>query len=108
MRLCVLLTFHPFFFAGELPKELGNLANLTQLWLSSNEFQGELYVRTYMRCMFADISLFAGELPKELGKLINLTHFSVARNSIGGELYVPYYIHNLAMRITEFLCPCAQ
>ena len=44
--------------AGELPKELGKLVNLTALDLSDNEFQGELYVPVYLRCMFADISLF--------------------------------------------------
>ena len=49
-HICVvlLLTFHRC-FAGELPKELGNLVNLTHLWLNENEFQGELYVPSYMR-----------------------------------------------------------
>ena len=28
-------------FAGELPKELGDLVNLTDLYLDDNEFQGE-------------------------------------------------------------------
>ena len=42
-------------FAGELPKELGNLVKLTKLWLNKNEFQGELYVPAYIRCMLADI-----------------------------------------------------
>ena len=39
-------------FAGELPKELGNLVNLTDVFLNDNEFQGKLYVSTYTRCMF--------------------------------------------------------
>ena len=30
-------------FAGELPKELGNLVNLTDLYLHRNKFQGELH-----------------------------------------------------------------
>ena len=51
-----LLTFH--FCAGELPKELGNLVNLTNLLLDRNQFRGELYVPTYMRCRFADIVTF--------------------------------------------------
>ena len=93
MRLCVLLTFRRCFFAGELPKELGKRVNLISLVLGGNKFQGELYVPTYMRCVFADIHLcFAGELPKELGKVVNLEVFSVAGNSIGGGLYVPAYI----------------
>ena len=51
----MLLTFHCF--AGELPKELGNLINLKTLWLFNNRLQGTLYVPTYMRCMFTDIFL---------------------------------------------------
>ena len=48
----------PFVFAGALPKELGNLVNLTMLFLNGNQFRGKLYVPAYMRCMFVDISLF--------------------------------------------------
>ena len=51
-----LLTFS--LFAGELPKELGDLVNLTDFDASYNKFQGESYAPAYMRCMFADISLF--------------------------------------------------
>ena len=47
-----------FFFTGELPKELGNLVNLIELYLYMNKFQGELYVPAYMRCMLVDISVF--------------------------------------------------
>ena len=43
-----LLTFPPC-FTGELPKELGNLVNLTELNLSRNQFEGKLYVPSYMR-----------------------------------------------------------
>jgi len=50
MRLCVLLTRPPPWFAGELPKELGNLVNLTKLFLNGNQFRGKLYVPTYMHC----------------------------------------------------------
>ena len=38
------------FFAGALPKELGNLINLTKLFLNGNQFRGKLYVPTYMHC----------------------------------------------------------
>ena len=45
-----LLTFAPC-FTGGVPKELGNLVNLTELNLSHNQFEGKLYVPAYMRCM---------------------------------------------------------
>ena len=55
---CVVCFANIFTFAGELPKELGNLVNLTKLWLQGNAFQGELYAPAYMRCMSADIFTF--------------------------------------------------
>ena len=51
-----LLTFS--LFAGKLPKELGKLVNLEVFDVRDNEFEGELYVPAYMRCMFADIFTF--------------------------------------------------
>ena len=78
------------FFAGELPKELGNLINLTVLYLSNNKFRGASYVPSYMRCRFADMfTCFAGELPKELGDLVNLTYFDAGNNKLQGESYAP-------------------
>ena len=41
----------PPFCAGELPKELGNLVNLTTLYLFNNEFRGELYVPSYIHTL---------------------------------------------------------
>ena len=43
--------------AGKLPKELGKLVNLEVFDVRDNEFEGELYVPTYMHCMFTDILL---------------------------------------------------
>ena len=40
-----------FTFAGEFPKELGKLVNLTDLDLSYNEFPCELYVPSYIRTL---------------------------------------------------------
>ena len=75
-----MLTFS--LFAGELPKELGDLVNLTFFDASDNKFQGKSYAPAYTRRMFAEISLvFAGELPKELGQLSRLTRFDVSDNA---------------------------
>ena len=87
-------------FAGELPKELGQLTNLTDFDVSDNAqyddydhlipgtgFTGELYAPADMYCVFADIHLcVAGELPKELGNLTNLTILRLYNNKIGGKL----------------------
>ena len=48
-RVVRLLTF--LLFAGELPKELGDLVNLTLLCLDNNMFRGELYVPSYVRTL---------------------------------------------------------
>ena len=42
------------FFAGELPKKLGNLVKVAKLYLYNNE---ELWVLTYVHCIFTDIFL---------------------------------------------------
>ena len=82
---CVFAEIHSR-VAGELPKELWDLVNLTVLWLNHNQFRGELYVPAYMRCMFTDIfTCFAGELPKELGNLVNLTYLYLDGNEFQGE-----------------------
>ena len=47
-----------FIFAGELPKELGNLVKLTQFWLNNNKFQGKLYVPYYIRNLAVHITEF--------------------------------------------------
>ncbi|CAN0424421.1 unnamed protein product, partial [Phaeothamnion confervicola] len=51
--------------AGKIPKELGQLARLKQLWLNGNQ-------------------LTAGTIPKELGSLENLTILSLSYNELIG------------------------
>ena len=94
------------FFAGELPKELGNLVNLTELRLDDNQFRGKLYVPSYMRlCVSLTFHFFcAGEVPKELGYLVNLTKLYLDNNQFRGELHVPYYIR--IKNITSSVCDC--
>ena len=62
---CAVCYANIFTFAGELPKELGKLANLTFFDVSRNLIGGKLYVPTYMRCRFADIVTFwQGNCPR--------------------------------------------
>ena len=49
---------------GEIPAELGNLANLNGLWLASNQL--------------------TGEIPAELGNLANLTRLYLRGNQLTG------------------------
>ena len=50
--------------SGEIPPELGNLANLTGLALSKNEL--------------------SGEIPPELGSLASLEYLYLGRNQLSG------------------------
>ena len=96
---CVFADIH-LCVAGELPKELGKLVNLTMLLLSSNQFEGELYVPADMYCVFADIHLcVAGELPKELGNLVNLKVLELQRNGVTGTIVCPN-IHAMYVLLT--------
>ena len=106
-------------FAGELPKELGQLTNLTNFDASYNaqyekdedgyddhdrpipgtDFTGGLYAPAYVRVGLLTFSLFAGELPKWLGDLVNLTHFDASHNKFQGESYAPTYMHCMFLDI---------
>ena len=83
-RLRVLLIFQ--FFAGQLPKQLGQLVNLKVLWLHDNAFEGPLSIRTERLRILLTFAFSAGELPKQLGQLTKLTHFDVSDNELTGAL----------------------
>ena len=55
-------------FAGELPKELGDLVNLTDLDLCNNEFQGE-FVRSSIHALYVllTFSCFQEHCPRSSG-----------------------------------------
>ena len=82
-----------------MPKELGDLVNLTDLYLNDNKFQGEFVcssIHVFVR--FADIPpfcFFVGELPKELGNLVKLTKLYLSGNAFQGKLYVPAYMRRV-------------
>ena len=73
-RVTRLLLFSRNQLSGELPPELGNLANLQQLSIHANQL--------------------SGEIPPELGNLASLTHLSLGGNELSGE--IPPELGNLA------------
>ena len=62
---------------GEIPPEIGNLTNLTQLYLYSNELTGEIPESignlTNLTQLYLYSNELTGEIPKSIGNLTNLT-----------------------------------
>ena len=81
--------------SGEIPPELGNLANLETLGLSNNRLSGEIPPELGSLANLEDLSLsgneLSGEIPSELGNLANLEDLSLPRahRSQLGDVYRP-------------------
>ena len=75
---------------GAIPPELGQLSNLTALWLNGNELEGaippELGQLSSLTELWLNGNQLTGTIPAELGQLTNLTHLSLDRNRLTGEL----------------------
>ena len=83
---------------GEIPKELGSLANLQELVLYNNQLTGEIPKELGGLTNLLDLDLggnqLTGEIPKELGSLGYLKVLSLSRNQLTGE--IPTELGNLA------------
>ena len=81
---------------GEIPPEIGNLTNLTHLYLHSNSLTGSIPPEIGNLTNLTDLSLsfnsFMGSIPPEIGNLTNLTHLNLGFNSFIGE--IPEYFCN--------------
>ena len=75
---------------GEMPAELGNLANLTHLFLADNLLSGEIPAElgnlTSLEYLYLRRNQLSGEIPAELGNLFNLTHLVLDQNQLSGEI----------------------
>ena len=84
--------------SGEIPGELGNLANLRVLNLSSNELSGEIPSELGNLASLIGLLLYgnelSGEIPAELGNLANLGRLELRGNQLSGE--IPAELGNLA------------
>ena len=84
--------------SGEIPPELGNLANLTDLDLSFNQLSGQIPLELGNLANLEQLALqsnqLSGEIPPELGSLSNLESLVLGGNQLSGE--IPPELGNLA------------
>ena len=82
------LFLHENQLSGEIPPELGNLANLESLFLDLNQLSGEIPPElgnlANLSVLFLHENQLSGEIPPELGKLANLTHLALHENRLSG------------------------
>ena len=75
---------------GPIPKELGNLSNLNDIVLSSNELTGPIPSELGELANLARLDLgwndLTGTIPDVLGKLTNLTDLDLAQNNLTGTI----------------------
>jgi len=91
---------------GPIPREIGNLVNLTELNLAENTLSGPLPPEIGKLTNLKKITLYAnkltGPLPPEIGNLVNLEFLDLDYNSLSG--WLPLSISNL----TKLLYFCLQ
>ena len=75
---------------GNIPSELGGLSGLTGLWLHENQLTGEIPSELGNLSSLTNLVLWgnklSGEIPPELGRLSSLTVLSLSRNELTGEI----------------------
>ena len=83
---------------GEIPAELGDLSNLTRLWLHGNRLTGEIPAELGSLSDLRRLSLsnneLTGEIPTSIGDLTNLEGLWLYNNSLTGA--IPAELGNLA------------
>ena len=79
---------------GEIPAELGALANLQALFLHGNDLTGEIPVEfgslVNLEFLLLHENNLTGEIPVELGALTNLESLWLAENDLTGEIPVEF------------------
>ena len=79
-----------FGLSGDIPPELGNLSELSSLYLDDNQLQGEIPAEIgnliNLDGIFIRNNQLSGEIPSELGNLSNLTHLVLDDNHLEGEI----------------------
>tara|TARA_X000001036_G_C20583672_1_gene767842 strand:+ start:209 stop:1162 length:954 start_codon:yes stop_codon:yes gene_type:complete len=90
---------------GPIPREIGNLVNLTELNLAENTLSGPLPPEIGKLTNLKKITLYAnkltGPLPPEIGNLVNLEFLDLDYNSFSG--WLPLSVSNLTKLLYFFL-----
>ncbi len=83
--------------SGVIPPEIGNLTELTTLWLDNNQLTGpippELGNLVNLEHLHLQNCQLSGEIPPELGNLGNLEYLTLHHNQLSGE--IPGQLGNL-------------
>ncbi|KAK8992572.1 hypothetical protein V6N11_048649 [Hibiscus sabdariffa] len=90
-------------FSGPIPKELGNLEELSTLILAVNNFSGtlppELGNLVNLEALVIDSCGFGEEIPSTFANLVNLRTFSANDNSFTGK--IPDFVGNNWTKLTR-------
>ena len=75
---------------GSIPPEIGNLTNLTSLWSESNQLTGsippEIGNVTNLEVLYLHQNQLTGFIPQEIGDLTNLTELDLSNNQLTGPI----------------------
>ncbi|CAI9782097.1 unnamed protein product [Fraxinus pennsylvanica] len=76
--------------SGQIPRELGNMTNLTYMNLEANEFSGpippELGKLMNLKTLILSANQLIGNMPASFSRLTNLIDFRISYNSLSGPI----------------------
>ncbi|KAL8237304.1 hypothetical protein R6Q59_018385 [Mikania micrantha] len=85
-----ILSLHSNFLNGSLPSDLLSLASLSNVYLSKNQFSGEIPSSLSFQLVTLDLSSnsFTGNIPTSIQNLTNLKYLNVSNNQLNGSIPV--------------------